>query len=324
MSSSSQSLSVDQKQLITNISMVVSICSISMGVIVVILYLVLAPIRRLYHAKLIILLIISDTLLALSGITDSIDPSDVNHTQCLVLGFLKELSWIMSVFLSASFSFFLRKLTSQDYRKSVNFEHMNEFVWRIIFIATSLSLFLSLIPFLPIEGSVYYGETELFCWIRSQDSEGNPSEYGLMLQFGLFYLPLLVVLVLTLAVNIGIMRRLRKVITNEEDSSNNYMQFMMYPVVLLICNICAVVDRWLLHTGVVDETWILLHVILMNGQALVNGLLYGMTSYVQQHIKRLWMSKRSKICCCTVAVERDYNPVNYLLESGKQSMNESF
>jgi Slime mold cyclic AMP receptor len=246
------------------------ICSISIisSGLIIATFVVLEELRE-YNFKMILYMTIADTFVPIGYLlTPGIDDTNI----CKAQGFLIAFGNLSCILWSLCIMVGLHKLIVKE--KTV--ESWIKILFFVIAWVIPLAGTLSLINFYE------KGEGEAWCALDHDDT---------YLVLSLFYVPLLIVTVLSIIIYVSIFFEISKqresVIELRNAKKEVCKRLLFYPLILIICYFPVVISRFHIFFGI-QEDYYFVKTLAMFGNCIhgfCNFLVYGCTGYIRKRIK---------------------------------------
>lgn len=254
------------------------VCLFSLcGSLVVILCYFRIKIARNYAYKLVVFLVLSDAVYAISRLIHfsrlsepSADPSKLCVTQAAILNF------------AGSCSVYWALVIAWGVVQSVIYQNERLEQYEYYFVAGSILVPGAMTAVPLITGD--YGNSGVFCWIRNQDAD---NQRQMTLHLALYIVPVSLVIVYNFLTYIRVIQQMKSMAANLEKRSYGrlFRKLMRYPIVLLLCNVWSIIYRITIYAGQ-GHYWLMVLATIFSGlQGFCNMIAYGMNKSVRSELK---------------------------------------
>jgi 7 transmembrane receptor (Secretin family). len=216
---------------------------------------------------------LSDLIFGISTIYVQ-DPNEIDTQVCQILGMGREFGMLASIVWTNIISWCVFKTLNN----SVSDEELFKDQWFYLGLGYVPALLLSILPLF-----VYpeiYGPNDIYCWLSSSEKH-----IFAITAIG-YYIPFAISFLLCMIWYCRTLKLIKAFITFR--ISREFLKLMLYPIILFLCNIGAIVDYF--YVGFVDSKGLLwlqfTYVIVRQSQGFLNALVYANNYGVRNAIKR--------------------------------------
>jgi len=209
------------------------------------------------------------------------DPIKFEPETCAFLGMGREFGFLTSI----SWSTIIAWCVYRSVKHNITDEELFKKRWLYLFLGYVPALLVAGIP--QIASSHIYGPYDVYCWISHYE------ETYLVTSAEMYYGPFLISFVFSMFLYYKTMKILRVLINKK--MSQEFMKLMLYPIILFVCNIGAIVQvsyAYFTHNSIF---WIqITYIIVRQLQGFFDAVVYAMNYGVRVAIKRRIRKLRQK------------------------------